>query len=63
MFPGALLACSEMMPRPPRRTALLLQANAPRAAYLALARLAIPIAEAKGALTPEAAETLRGMLE
>lgn len=33
-----------------------------RAAYLALARLAIPIAQAKGSLSPEAGETLRGML-
>ena len=33
-----------------------------RAAYVALARLAIPLAEAKGTLTPEAAETLRRML-
>ena len=34
-----------------------------RAAYLALARLAIPLAQAKGTLSPEAAEALRGMLE
>ena len=33
-----------------------------RAAYLALARLAIPIAQAKGALTAEEAETLRRLL-
>ncbi|HKV84991.1 MAG TPA: DUF2520 domain-containing protein [Ktedonobacterales bacterium] len=33
-----------------------------RAAYIALARLAIPVAQAKGTLSAEAAEALRGML-
>jgi predicted short-subunit dehydrogenase-like oxidoreductase (DUF2520 family) len=34
-----------------------------RDAYVALARLAVPLAEAKGTLSPERAESIRGLLE